>query len=445
MIAAIEGDKVNLALVATNVGGPPLSPTTVGVLSSKDTIDHTLLGSINSIVESGFYLGKAPLFVLGAGISARRVPFLGEMASRLVALIHDSHGIPERTREILIRQGELILAARASRSDAAEFFSTCQIDDGALSEIWLHFCRELALDGLLTSDGLHFRGLFRLTSERDPLESVQPLCGPSLAHVVIASLMRVSACHVLNLNYDPLLFLAMSHLRNLASDGSASYHIVSLHTANDINAYYSSTNREYQPAVINARGDIFYARCMNNRCPDFGKDRSLDTRYASNQVEAAVFRCSTCHLNSIQLQLSFPGYETKERLVEPVLHRLRDFLGHRVSVIFPVGLSGQWDPYLLSELFDWALSYSIPIIDVKPESKSAPTAFEAFRHRYFPSVPVGTHMGRAWYQQWPSTADDFLHILHETICGIGGFDISKIDKDVPVVQPLLPLEVKSSW
>jgi hypothetical protein len=74
------------------------------------------------------------------------------------------------------------------------------------------------------------------------------------------------------------------------------------------------------------------------------------------------------------------------------LHRLRDFLGHRVSAIVPIGLSGRWDPYLLSELFDWSLAYSIPIVDVKPPDgiQSAPTAFEAFRHRYFPSVPVGS-------------------------------------------------------
>jgi DNA invertase Pin-like site-specific DNA recombinase len=113
------------------------------------------------------------------------------------------------------------------------------------------------------------------------------------------------------------------------------------------------------------------------------------------------------------LQLSFPGYETKERLVEPILHRLRDFLGNRVSTIIPVGLSGRWDPYLLSELFDWSLAYSIPIIDVKPpEAKAVPTALEAFRHRYFPSIPVGALEEGPCYAQWTSTADEFMEALH---------------------------------
>jgi hypothetical protein len=259
-------------------------------------------------------------------------------------------------------------------------------------------------------------------------------------------MMTVGASHVLNLNYDPLLFLAMSHLRRChalkdVGEMPANYHIISLHTDNDIRAYYSSTNREYQPSVINARGDIFYARCTNNRCPDFAKDRSLDSRHAIYQDDDEAFRCSSCHLKSIQLQLSFPGYETKERLVEPILHQLRDFLGHRVSVIVPIGLSGQWDPYLLSELFDWSLAHSIPIVDVKPTSgtPSTPTAFEAFRHRYFPSIPVGARDEGSWYEQWVSTADDFMNTLHKMVEATGAFKLSALPT-IPVArQTLLPL------
>jgi hypothetical protein len=400
---------------------------------------------LSTIVDSGYYLGKAPLFVLGAGISAQRVPFIDEMAGRLVALIRESKTIPKAVKVILIKQGELIQAHRASRSDAAEFFSTCQIPEQTMPTIWQQFCGELALDGLPTSDGRRFTGLFRLSAQPDTGEPAQPLSGPSKAHLGIASLMTAGACHVLNLNYDPLLFLAMSHLRRSSAlrdvqEMPANYHIISLHRDHDIRAYYSSTNREYQPSVTNARGDIFYARCSNNRCPDFAKDRSLDTRYATYQDDEA-FRCSSCHLKSIQLQLSFPGYETKERLVEPILHQLRDFLGHRISAIVPIGLSGQWDPYLLSELFDWSLAYSLPIVDVKPTggTPSNPTAFEAFRHRYFPSIPVGARDEGPWYEQWASTADDFISTLHPIIQATGAFKLSALAAIPVAKQALLPL------
>jgi hypothetical protein len=418
--------------------------------SPRSRSDHPPEGSLRAclgtIIDNGYYLGKAPLFVLGAGISAKRVPFIDEMAGRLVTLIRQSTTIPKAVKAILIKHGDLILAHRATRSDAAEFFSTCQITEQTMPTIWQKFCGELALDGLPTSDGRRFTGLFRLLAQPDADEPAQPLSGPSKAHLAIASMMTVGASHVLNLNYDPLLFLAMSHLRRChalkdVGEMPANYHIISLHTDNDIRAYYSSTNREYQPSVINARGDIFYARCTNNRCPDFAKDRSLDSRHAIYQDDDEAFRCSSCHLKSIQLQLSFPGYETKERLVEPILHQLRDFLGHRVSVIVPIGLSGQWDPYLLSELFDWSLAHSIPIVDVKPTSgtPSTPTAFEAFRHRYFPSIPVGARDEGSWYEQWVSTADDFMNTLHKMVEATGAFKLSALPT-IPVArQTLLPL------
>lgn len=85
---------------------------------------HACLGTI---IDSSYYLGKAPLFVLGAGISAKRVPFIDEMAGRLVTLIRGSTTIPKAVKATLIKHGDLIQGHKASRSDAAEFFSTCQI------------------------------------------------------------------------------------------------------------------------------------------------------------------------------------------------------------------------------------------------------------------------------------------------------------------------------
>jgi hypothetical protein len=415
--------------------------------ASNPALEDSLKTHLRSIMDRGFYLGKGPLFVLGAGISAQRVPFIDEMAGRLVTLIRESVKLSKAVKAILIRQGELIQARRASRSDAAEFFSTCQMSEHPIPAIWQQFCLELALDGLPASDGRRFTGLFRLTAHKNAGDFAQALCGPSKAHLGIANLLTAGACHVLNLNYDPLLFLAMSLLRRARVSKSVremppSCHIISLHTEHDIRAYYSSVNQEYQPCVVNARGDIFYARCTNDRCPDFGKDHSLDTRYAAyEEGEDEAFRCSSCHLKSIQLQLSFPGYETKERLVEPILHQLRDFLGHRVCAIVPIGLSGQWDPYLLSELFDWSLAYSIPIIDVKPagDPHSTPTAFEAFRHRYFPSIPVGAREDGPWYEQWASTADEFMEALHPMIQETKAFELAALPASPVERQALLPL------
>lgn len=421
------------------------SSATTGATTIAAT-DVALSNRLRETLERSYHLGKSPLFVLGAGISADRVPFIDHMAERLVTLIRDSSQIVKPVKAILTKQGESILSHNASRSDAAEFFSTCQLEEvkSGMPQIWSRFCEELAVEGLTSPGGRRFTGLFRLQTEPDPPDGPQPLSGPSFAHLGIASLLTVNACCVLNLNYDPLLFLAMSHLRHcqpVAGVLPDYFHLISLHTDKDIGAYYSSRSSDFQPCVINARGDIFYARCTNDRCPDFGKDRSLDTRYAVHDND--VFRCVSCHLRSIRLQLSFPGYETKERLVQPILHQLRDFLGHRVSVIVPIGLSGQWDPYLLSELFEWSLAYSIPIVDVNPihELPDGPSAFDRFRRRYFPSIPSSLEKGPCWYAPWTAKADAFMEWLHPVVSGLDAFrQAPKLQKTKPVSrQTVLPL------
>lgn len=385
------------------------------------------------LLEHGFHVGKVPLFVLGAGISSKRVPFITQMAERLVSLIRDSAVTPTTVKKILIQQGEAIQAGRASRSDAAEFFSTCQSGarEDAMVPVWSQFCQELALDGLPTSSG-NFTGLFRLDKQFSETSDQKSFSGPSTAHVAIASFLVARACHVLNLNYDPLLLLAMSSLRDASALDPLpdAFHIIPLHTSHDIRTYYSSPSVNYQPSIVNARGDIFYARCTNSRCPEFGKDRSLDSRFATSH-NSEVFRCTSCHLISVKLQLSFPGYETKERLVQPILSQLREFLGFKTSAIIPLGLSGRWDPYLLSELFEWSVAYRIPIIDVKPDKPSAsiPTSFEGFRRRYFPSIPTSLTSSGPFYKQWTSTADDFMMWLHPAVVATNTY------KDLPKLVP----------
>lgn len=370
-------------------------------------------------------MGKVPLFVLGAGISNKRVAFINQMAERLVALIRSSQNVPVPIKQTLIKQGEAIQSGSASRSDAAEFFSTCQsgVPEAAIPSVWSDFCEELAIAGLTTSNG-RFAGLFRLEKRPSAAFDPEPLAGPSPAHVAISSLLTVQACHVLNLNYDPLLLHAMAYLRESCDPNQISdaFHIIPLHSAQDIRKYYSSPNVAYQPSVVNARGDVFFARCTNDRCPEYAIDRSLDSRYtASSDVD--VFRCTSCDLRTIKLQLSFPGYETKERLVQPILHQLREFLGFRTSVIVPIGLSGKWDPYLLSELFEWAMAYRISIVDVKPDKATVdvPTSFEGFRRRYFPSISTEFQASGSSYKQWPATADEFMDWIYSTVSAMAVF------------------------
>jgi len=169
---------------------------------------HACLGAI---IDNGYYLGKAPLFVLGAGISAKRVPFIDEMAGRLVTAIRNSTTIPKAVKAILIKHGDLIQAHRHLEA-TRQSFSQHADPEQTMPTIWQTVLRELALDGLPTSDGRRFTGLFRLYHSQTPMNCatvIRPIEGTSRNR----KSDTVGAGHVLNLNYDPLLFLAMSHLR----------------------------------------------------------------------------------------------------------------------------------------------------------------------------------------------------------------------------------------
>lgn len=405
--------------------------------SSQDIgVDQATASQFEASLEAGYSEGKLPLFVLGAGISARRVPLIKEIAQWLVIQLRQRN-IDE---PMLIKQGEMIQAGQASRTAGAEFFSTLQDPSNQhLKTLWDDFCRKLVLEGV-TLPETRFSGLYKLTMHDDTADEI--LKGPSFAHKGIAAFLGLGACNVLNLNYDPLLLLAMDWVQeqreknlhtgildqnaSFASADSSKLKLITLYTPREVTAYFSSPDRQFQPAVTNARGDVFYVHCINSRCPRFKADLSLDI-YGSIANEETIFLCSACRLKTLKLQMAFPGYQTKEQLIQPVLQELWKFIGNLTSAVIVIGLSGQWDPYVLEALFRWGLERAIPIVDVKPSSgkdelqreEDPNLYFERFRSRFFPSVFNKLMMDRCAYVRWCATADRFLKFLVEIAPKIG--------------------------
>ncbi len=327
---------------------------------------------------------------------------------------HHKYPIPESLRQRLVEQGKRIRARSASRRETAEFFSALQIldEEGQLQTLWRDFCQDLAF-GIRLPDGTALPALFRL--EGDSPETTQPQ--PSKAHGDIAQLMCAGGCHVLNLNFDPLLYLAMEDLRKDVGATGPEYNFIALHSAKEMAAYYASPDITFQPAVTNARGDVFFQRCTNARCPQATTDHALEA-HRPLRDRHSLFVCPVCHLSTFRLQLSFPGYETKERLLQPIVAALYDFLAGSVSSIITIGVSGQWDPYLLNLLFKWSMSQSIPLIDVKPGSDSASLYFDRFRSRFFPGMGTDQTKQGACYVRHSMDADDFTPTLLKQIRGL---------------------------
>jgi len=371
---------------------------------------RAILSNLGILLAAGYCEGKLPLFVLGSGISADRVPLLSEMAEDLIRRIEHSD-LEKKPKDILLAKGTLIQRESATRSDAAQFFSALQTRDlqAGPSNVWKQFCEQLVDKGL-TLPSRQFVGILR--HERPTANAKGAWIGPSAAHDAVASLSSQAACHILNLNYDALLYLAMSNLRKKGDPSSRALHLIALHSVRDIRKYYSSQETDFQPAVTNARGDIFYVRCANTLCPQCDQDHALDYRYNKLDYDELLI-CPACHLETLRIQLSFPSYETKEQLLQPVLEELRYFIASRTSMVIAIGVSGRWDPYLLEVLFQWTLSYRIPLVDVKPHSNGTSVDFfEQFRRRFFPSITTVLTQGSPCYVRCPATADEFFTHFH---------------------------------
>ena len=361
---------------------------------------------LGPLLAAGYCEGKLPLFVLGSGISANRVPLLSEMAEDLIRRIERSD-LEKKTKEFLLAKGTLIQRESATRSDAAQFFSALQTlgPQREPTNVWKEFCKQLVDEGL-DLPSRHFAGILR--HENPVIVAKDAQVGPSPSHDAVAFLASHAACHILNLNYDALLYLAMSKLRKIGDPSPRALHLIALHSVPDIRKYYSSRETEFQPSVTNARGDVFYVRCANALCPQCDQDHALDYRY--NKLEyKELLVCSACHRDTLHIQLSFPSYETKEQLLQPVLEELRYFISSRTSMIIATGVSGRWDPYLLEVLFQWALSYRIPLLGVNPNSNGTSVdLFEQFRRRFFPSITTELAPRSPCYVPCPATADDFF-------------------------------------
>jgi hypothetical protein len=388
------------------------SPLLITSHVPSNTVRSEDMTFVEQVIKKGYYLGKSPFFVLGAGVSDGIVPYLSQMAQWLVNKLKEK-GL---NNELFLQQGQRIVNNKALRNDAAEFFSTMRDNENATTQVsvWREFSESLVEGPFDLPNDLSFKGLLQLDAK-----------DASLCHLGIAGLLSANACHVLNLNFDPLLYRAFEYLRNNQNE-KRELNLITLYQPKDIIRYFGSSEKIFQPAAASARGDIFYVKCQNKNCPAFDQERPL----TSDKVPAAKskglvgthpFRCPVCHLDTLTLELSFPSYHTKELLIQPMLAQLQEYVAAQTSIIVMIGLSGKWDPYLLAGIFNWAKIYSTPIIDIRPklgeaDKNKSDVFIDDFRALYFPGVSnFGNDETSAWYRRLDYTADSFLKQIYPVI------------------------------
>jgi NAD-dependent SIR2 family protein deacetylase len=338
-------------------------------------------------------LSKVPLFILGAGISNKRVPSLADIGwwlhQRLAEL---SEEIVDRDRWIMDHASRLV-DEDASRRQASELFSALQKTVEPFYSIWNDFSSGFLLDGLdLDPSGWPSRFPGLCSGEVEPTD----------AHWALATLLQQSEAYVMSLNFDGLTYWA------LTACGKAG---VALHSERQIRDYFAADVKERLPAVIKIRGDVFSAQCEGTACPSAHESYPLD-RFRGPQDRTLM--CPVCKQARLRLQFYFPGSRAKEEAAASMLWEVRRFLGNRLSALIIVGLSGRWDRYLLRFLFDFAKERGLLVVDVKPPDKRCGALIDDFRRLYYPSIPSMTDVSDslrtqgACFVRIEAKANDFI-------------------------------------
>lgn len=335
---------------------------------------------------AGAKLARFPLFVLGSGISYGVVPPL----KALVSWLRDN--LPDTAAEGLRNQAQKLSDGQGPRRDAAEFFHALQQPD--FDKPWRDFSKGFLTDGLVFSNGIwretRFEGMLKKAIK------------PTDAHGWLASLMHEGRAHALSLNFDGLTHKALCE--PLAEGGDHRHGLV-LHRTEDVRRYYCGRDEQFIPAVIKVRGDVFYAKCGNQACPQSREGHPLD-RLGPQCGDS--LRCPICNEESLRLQFSFPGFRAKEEVAYPMLWEVRRFLGGRVSAIIMVGISGRWDRYLLDFLFDFAQERQLLLVDAKRSGGDDSNLIRSFQQLYYPSVPEVREQEGAAFLRVEEYADNLL-------------------------------------
>jgi NAD-dependent SIR2 family protein deacetylase len=352
----------------------PLTPEKV--VREPKPLESDGLGELAKAVQEGLLYARVPLFVIGAGVSAEVVPLLRDIGSWLHSKLDElqkERKIPFRYDWVLAHASAVSRNA-ATRRQAAELFSVLQSRVEPFKSIWETFSRNFLVGPLEIPQSRWEKGFVGLCNEG---------IKPTPAHREIAEMLRRNRAYAVSLNFDGLT------RRALTMDNQAG---LSLHTEAEVRNYFSAGTKEFFPAVFKVRGDVFFARCENELCPQHEGEYPLDHLLATQGAQDPLL-CPACHVNSLRLQFSFPGYRAKEEAADPILWSLRRFVGDRISAIVVVGLSGRWDRYLLRFLFDFAQERRLVVADVKPPNAEE-DFIENFRGLYYPSVRRSE--GKSW-------------------------------------------------
>ncbi|MGV9141467.1 MAG: hypothetical protein ACOC1X_00855, partial [Promethearchaeota archaeon] len=296
---------------------------------AETNINQGKFEELASHIEDMREFGRSPLFIIGAGVSAGKVPLMNEIFGYFKKVDDDT--INEYADRLFISsEVDMPDYDYQNVNECAYLFNLLQSPDK--KELWEKFTYDF-LNGDI-GEGNYGKLLKQ---------------EPNSFHKYIAKQIvnenPPAVC--ISLNYDGLTAKAVRELAlGKIERGESLYPARVLSSAKEIDDYYTSNRNSPSTffPIIKLKGDIFYAICRNPGCPNYNKRKPI---YYHPQEE----RLPQCEcIENMDLELDFPGQLKKEEETKRMLREVYRYLISSISCVIVCGVSGKWDKELVDFL-----------------------------------------------------------------------------------------------
>lgn len=315
-------------------------------------------------IEHKRRLGKVPLFIIGAGVSAGKVPLMNDIFGYFANI----RVTPEDNDEIknIKTYAQRLYKNKKYQtvSASAHLFNILQNSKNpATRNLWKQFTRDFLMGKIGEGE--------KIVESRTTLWDLVP----SDFHMWVAEqiVRDYLPAFCISLNYDGLTAKAIAAIANDINpkDIDSLYPCRILSTPEEIDEFWSSnrTKSDIYP-LIKLKGDIFYALCSNEGCRfhthpvptyEFLHERkkwspphkSLNSNennpsqeslllFNENKNQNVLIVCPECG-SEMKLDIDFPGYQKKESHSRRLIERIYRYIVPFLSCIIVCGVSGKWD------------------------------------------------------------------------------------------------------
>lgn len=215
---------------------------------------------------------------------------------------------------------------------------------------------------------------------------------PSVNHMVLARCYQLINAICLTTNFDNILCKALKKVFDNENDM-----VYPLISNDDCKICFGGKNQnenKVSRVEIQARGDIFWTKCLGGSrptCSKIGENHLLSAEYINIDKKSII--CTECG-SPLDIDIAFPGSYEKDKEMRTVLTELWRYIAFGFSHIIICGSSFNWDPILRSFVYQLLIERKVSLIYISPKNESM-TDIEKY---FFTQEEAFGDSSHVWFQ-----------------------------------------------